>query len=69
MPDMSRKAEEGEQCMDCGEESPTLYYCAACEHDFCEECYNEACSECLACVAGAWVLTAECMSLRERDER
>ena len=53
MPDMSRKAEDGEQCMDCGEESPTLYCCAACEHDFCEECYNEACSGCLACVAGA----------------
>jgi len=53
MLDMSRRAEDGEQCMDCGDEVTTLYYCVACKDEFCEECYNEACSECLACVAGA----------------
>lgn len=48
-----RKAEEGEQCMDCGGEVDTLYTCKECGHEFCEDCYVVTKAECLDCVAGA----------------
>jgi len=53
-----RQAEEGEQCMDCGDEVVGnevlfLHTCFKCGHEFCEDCYVDSKAECLSCVAGA----------------